>query len=198
MTTTIALCSSKGGTAKTTSTILLGTALARAGHSVLVYDADPQGSATAWADLADETDTPLPFAVEASNARSFSKKRDADVILIDCPPGQSQTINAAIDASDVVIIPTTHSGVDADRMWDTIEVATSRGRNYRVLITVATPTARTYKELEEVLEEEQVAFFDEPIRKREAIKHLWGLCPGKELFGYDDVAAALEEVIANV
>lgn len=73
MTTTIALCSSKGGTAKTTSTILLGTALARAGHSVLVYDADPQGSATAWADLADETDTPYRSLWRRATLARFPK-----------------------------------------------------------------------------------------------------------------------------
>ena len=53
MTKTIAIVNSKGGTAKTTSTICIATALAGM-REVVVWDADPQGSATDWADLADE------------------------------------------------------------------------------------------------------------------------------------------------
>ena len=45
MTKTIAIVNSKGGTAKTTSTICIATALAGM-REVVVWDADPQGSAT--------------------------------------------------------------------------------------------------------------------------------------------------------
>ncbi len=43
----IGLCSAKGGTAKTTSTINMGVGLSRKGYKVLVVDIDPQGSLTA-------------------------------------------------------------------------------------------------------------------------------------------------------
>ena len=41
-----ALANQKGGVGKTVSTVNLGVGLARAGHKVLVVDADPQGSLT--------------------------------------------------------------------------------------------------------------------------------------------------------
>ena len=44
MTTTIALCSEKGGVGKTTSAVNLATALALGGYRVLLVDLDPQGS----------------------------------------------------------------------------------------------------------------------------------------------------------
>ena len=43
----IAITNQKGGCSKTTSTVNIGIGLARAGKSVLLIDADAQGSLTA-------------------------------------------------------------------------------------------------------------------------------------------------------
>jgi chromosome partitioning protein len=45
---TITLSNSKGGSAKTTTTVSLASAFAESGMRVLVIDLDPQGSATYW------------------------------------------------------------------------------------------------------------------------------------------------------
>ena len=44
----ILLCNGKGGTGKTTLSVLLAHALAEAGKTVAVQDRDPQGTATKW------------------------------------------------------------------------------------------------------------------------------------------------------
>ena len=44
----------KGGTAKTTSAAMIATVLAKAGQTIELWDADPQGSASTWAEVAEE------------------------------------------------------------------------------------------------------------------------------------------------
>ena len=55
----ITLCNGKGGTGKTTMTVLLAHALAEAGKKVAVHDLDPQGTATEWLTGLDNTKVEL-------------------------------------------------------------------------------------------------------------------------------------------
>jgi hypothetical protein len=73
-----------------------------------VVDADPQASASSWADGAAYRGTPLQFDVGAATAadvRLMSSAPD-ELLQIDTPPGRAPAIDAAIDAADLVIIPT--------------------------------------------------------------------------------------------
>jgi chromosome partitioning protein len=47
---TITVCNQKGGTGKTTLSILLAYTVANAGYYVGLMDRDPQGTATEWID----------------------------------------------------------------------------------------------------------------------------------------------------
>ncbi|CAB0619366.1 ParA family protein [Corynebacterium diphtheriae] len=71
----VTLCNLKGGTGKTTSAIYLTTALANQDKQVHVLDGDPQGSATEWAQQAEDAATPLAFEVVTANARSISRTK---------------------------------------------------------------------------------------------------------------------------
>src|SRR5699024_10171111 len=85
----IVITNAKGGTAKTTTTMLLGLALAT-DRQVLVLDADPQGSATEWAIRAQQDNDPLPLTVEPVNLaqlRHTTPTGSGQIILVDTPPG---------------------------------------------------------------------------------------------------------------
>ena len=75
--TIIAFVNLKGGAAKTTSCMLTAVQLTRLGKTVTVLDLDSQGSATDWARIAAEDDTPLPFAVQPANVASLRAYRES-------------------------------------------------------------------------------------------------------------------------
>ena len=54
----LALVNRKGGVGKTTLAVNIAACLARQGQPVLLVDADPQGSATAWASVRDAEAAP--------------------------------------------------------------------------------------------------------------------------------------------
>jgi chromosome partitioning protein len=189
----ISILNTKGGVAKTTTAILLGCALSDTGP-VAVLDADPQGSASMWAHDADAAGQPLGITVLPANVTTLkaSPGRPEDFILIDTPPGDSPTINAAMRVSDLVIIPTGTSALDMQRMWETYEAV--RGVPRMILITQAEPWTRLCREaLAAIDTENDVLRFDTLVPKSQAIRRAMGTRPA-DLGAYRGVAQELLEV----
>jgi chromosome partitioning protein len=117
----ISVLNQKGGVGKTTLTVHLATALARAGEKVLLVDADPQGSALDWS-AAREGD-PL-FPVAGLPKASLHKELPAlaagySFVLIDGPPRVYDVARSAIMASDLVLVPVQPSPYD---VWAAKEI----------------------------------------------------------------------------
>lgn len=192
----LGIVNSKGGVGKTTSAIYLATALVRRDLPVAIIDMDPQGSATDWSDLAFEDDTPLPFVVEFSSAkrlpRTLHQLREDYVVILDTPPGDPMSINAAINVSDYVVIPTQASGIEVKRVWDTLPFL--KGTPHRILITSARLGTKHLEEALESFRESDVSVFRNVIPIRNDIRASFGCIPEK-LHGYQEVA---DEILAEV
>jgi chromosome partitioning protein len=108
----ITVCNQKGGSGKTTTCMTLAAGLAARGFSVLVVDADPQGTATRWGASAPEAE-PFPATVinlAAAKANVHRMVRDHidkyDVVLVDCPPAvESPATQSSLLISDLAIVP---------------------------------------------------------------------------------------------
>lgn len=187
----IVVANTKGGVGKTTTAMMLGFALAK-DSTVEVRDVDPQGSASEWADRASET-AELPFTVTVANQRTVSKPSTAKWVIIDTPPGNAGTVEAALKIADFVIIPTQPAAMDIDRMWATLQV--TEGMPRAVLLTKAFANTKALAAALSVLEANGVPQFETIIAKREAVAGAFGQTPG-ELAGYDQVADELVEVFA--
>lgn len=175
----ITLANGKGGVGKTTSVMCLARALSGS-HTVEVWDADPQGSASNWAGQAAEIGQELPFTVDIVNRVVLDRKlrqTNADFVLIDTPPGDPATMDAAILKADLVIIPTSPAVDDFQRMLFTAENVPEHIPKV-ALITRANKQSIVYREAVEFLDnQDDIGTFSTAVGHRLAIQNSFGTNP---------------------
>lgn len=192
-TKTVAFVNLKGGVGKTTSAIGTAEALARLGHTVTVRDADPSGAATLWAHKALSAGRPLPFGVEVVNRFTVAAPAEEEWVLIDTPPLQTDLVEAAVDAADLVLLVTTTGPIDLERMLETIRQI---NKPSSVLLTQTRYGTRSLRHAEEFLAENGLARCQETIPYKEAMR----LAPDEGRFpsasGYGLIAKELSNAFA--
>ncbi|MBX2826102.1 MAG: ParA family protein, partial [Gammaproteobacteria bacterium] len=113
---TIVVASPKGGAGKSTTSVLLGTELARGGVDVTMLDCDPNRSLTLWAERAELPDriTVQSDVAEGSIVRTI-KAFDADgqVVIVDLEGVASRLVSRAISQADLVLTPMRATTLDA-------------------------------------------------------------------------------------
>lgn len=196
--TTIAYLNTKGGVGKTTSSLMTAEAGRRAGFRSAVLDADPQGSASQWAERAASNGTPLKFEVEDANRATLARKAanaGVDYLFIDTAPSDPAVIQAAADIADLVIIPTRSTPGDLDRAIQTYETIAGAAA---LLLWNVDPRHQLYKQARELFETQGVAAFAAEIPSREDVNKLWFTdLDVSSLYGYDAVFDELHAALST-
>ena len=110
----IAVLNEKGGTGKSTIATNLATLLHRRGRSVVLVDADPQGTARDWrAASPEEMDLPPVVAIDRAAMLGQSlKSLAADFAVIDSPAKAGDIAAAIVSVSDLALLVIQPSGAD--------------------------------------------------------------------------------------
>ena len=123
----ITLANLKGGSAKTTSTAHLAHAYAAQGKSVLVIDADPQGSSLRWSEQGEWDIPTIALPVKNLHTRLVGiVSPTTDVVLIDTPPLDEHAgiVYSALRAADTIIITMAPTMLEFERLphvWAVID-----------------------------------------------------------------------------
>jgi chromosome partitioning protein len=140
----VAVLTQKGGAGKTTVALHLAGELARRGSSVLLIDADPQGSALDWAEQRAREGRQRLFGVVGLARETLHREvpelaRSVDHVIIDGPPRTTALVRSAMLAAELVLVPIQPSAFDvwaSETMLDLVREAAIYKPHLRSLFIV--------------------------------------------------------------
>lgn len=122
----VSVAGQKGGSGKSTIAIHLAAEWHRRGQRVLLVDADPQGTALTWGEVASEAGVSGPDTIAVGdNVRTAlpGLASGYDTVVIDCPGRKaSKRQVGALLISDVVVLPCGPSTPDVWALAESVEV----------------------------------------------------------------------------
>jgi len=150
----ISVANPKGGSGKSTSSLVLGTTLAHKGASVCLIDADPNQPLVSWS--RGESKNPVEIygavsedkIIDVIDAAAISKQ----FVLVDLEGTASRMVSRAFSRSDLVVIPLQASAVDAKQAARAITLVKEEEKVLRrsiphcLLFTRTSPQIKTRNE----------------------------------------------------
>ena len=189
---TILVASSKGGVGKSTIATHLAAHAALEGLNTVLVDADPQGSATRWAERRSDLDSAV---LPIDGTRKAWRKRipdDSQRVIVDAPAGAMPAdLDAFLDMADAVVIPVTPSALDIEATVPFINGLARHPRLRKGELPVALvgnrlkPWTRTSQQAMELLSEWGLPLVAQ-LRDSQSYVLLTGL--GRSLFDYQSSA----------
>lgn len=193
----------KGGVGKTTLAVHLSHALALRGESVLLVDADPQGSARDWA--AARKDEP-PFVVIGLDRPTLHRDlpviaKDYAHVVIDGPPRVSELARSAIIAADLVLVPIQPSPYDvwaAEEIVKIIQEASVFKENLKSVFVINRKIVNTAigRDVKEALAQYPFPVLNAAVCQRVAFAE--SAASGRTVLDVDRSSAAAKEIQALV
>jgi len=185
----ITFLSTKGGVGKTTAAMLLATELAEK-TNVTVIDIDPNRPFSKWAKQ-DKTRLKLTIIDDADQDNIDQKIAEASersaFVIIDCEGVASMLNSYAAGDSDLVIIPTQGSHLDATEAAKSIRMVRKLSRTvpFGILFTRTSPAVRTrtLAAIQEQFHEQGVPTFATHLHERDAFRAVFSF--GKSLAELD-------------
>ena len=199
----ISLVNLKGGSAKTTSTAFLAHALTERSRSVVVVDADAQGSTLRWHGLADWPIPVLGMASTTLHRQLWGVLRpEWDTVVIDTPPLEERAgvVASALRVSTDVIITLAPTTMELDRLPPVSRaIEDSRGLadadpKVRVLLNRTVTNANSTEDIRAHLEADGYDVFTSTIPRRELYAQAFSVAVPK---GDGPYGAVADEIVGQ-
>ena len=140
----------KGRSGKSTLALHLAVAFAKKGLSTMLFDTDPQGTASQWHARRKKNDVGLLATSGWRLSRDLAMAKDAnDVIVIDSPPHAEMDIKVSTRAADLVVVPVQPSPADLWAVHETIKTISGENRNALCVLNRVVPRAKITEEIAE-------------------------------------------------
>lgn len=192
---TIAIISQKGGAGKTTLALHLAAAAEAAGHTAVVFDLDPQATASQWASW--RNDAP-PVVIDSAPPRLASKIEQAKeqgvgFFVIDTPPHADSGARAAVEAADLVLIPCRPSAFDLTAIQTTAKLVQLVRKPAFVVFTAGPPNApRIYEDASQIVGDFGVPVCPHAMPERAAYRY--ASAEGKTVMEIEPKGKAADEI----
>ena len=164
----IPVANQKGGVGKTTVALGLAAAIEDSSGTVIVFDADPQQSATEIA-----LGGSLPFevrpALSAAELASIRDVRGVDTVIIDLPGNLTDTpvLGEVLAASDFAVIPVVPERAAILPTQRTAQIIADQNLPYKILCNLVDPLRgpAPVEQLRELLDARGLPYFRSFIRR---------------------------------
>jgi chromosome partitioning protein len=151
----LAVVSQKGGVGKTTLSTALAVEAAKRGRSPVVFDLDPQASASFWNDSRETADIAVTATPPARLSHMLAAAREAgcELAIIDTPPFAKDIAFEAAKCADFVLVPTRPAVLDVMAMTKTLELVKHYGKEFAVVLTFCPPQGKETDDTAQVIEQ---------------------------------------------
>ncbi len=151
----LAVVSQKGGVGKTTLSTALAVEAAKRGRSPVVFDLDPQASASFWNDSRETPDIAVTATPPARLSHMLAAAREAgcELAIIDTPPFAKDIAFEAAKCADFVLVPTRPAVLDVMAMTKTLELVKHYGKAFAVVLTFCPPLGKEADDTAQVIEQ---------------------------------------------
>ena len=179
----ISVANPKGGSGKSTSSLVMGTTLARRGASVAIIDADPNQPLINWSKGNTENSANIVGGISEDRIiDTIDNEAEANqFVIVDLEGTASRMVSRAFSRSDLIVIPLQASAVDASQAARAImlvkeeEKVLRRQIEHCLLFTRTSPQIKTRNEklISDELSKNHVPILSNHLNQRVAFQSMF-------------------------